>query len=145
MSQSKRKLDKSNRLKAKEEINDNLFSMLRRDVFNSPEYFKLSPIAVKLLVDGMAMYNRKNNGDLAFTISMMKPRGWRSETTLRKAINELLEAKFLILARQGGRNNRPNLYALSFYPINECLNKQGFSKTDIPHTRKAPDDWKNST
>lgn len=133
---------KKSKLKAQEEINGANFSMLRHDVFNSKEYYSLSSIAVKLLVDAMAIYNRLNNGDLSFAFSIMKDRGWKSETTLRKAIKELLDANFLILSRQGGRNNRPNLYALSFYKINDCLNKDGFSKIDIKATRRAPDDWK---
>lgn len=142
MSYAKNQAYKKSKLKAQEEINGAKFSMFRHDVFNSKEYYSLSPIAVKLLVDAMAIYNRLNNGDLSFAFSIMKDRGWKSETTLRKAIKELLDANFLILSRQGGRNNRPNLYALSFYKINDCLNKEGFSKIDIKATRKAPDDWK---
>lgn len=143
MSLAKKQLYGKNKLKAKEEINGANFSMLRLDVFNSPQYFSLSPIAVKLLVDAMAIYNRRNNGDLSFAFSIMKKRGWKSETTLRKAIDELKEANFLILTRQGGRNHRPNLFALSFYNINECLTKEGFSKIDINPTRRAPDYWRN--
>ncbi|GAA5101636.1 hypothetical protein [Wohlfahrtiimonas larvae] len=142
MGQYKKQLYKQKKLKAQEEINGATFSMLRHDVFNSKAYFALSPIAAKLLLDAMAIYNRLNNGDLSFAFSVMKDKGWNSETTLRKAIKELLDAEFLILSRQGGRNNRPNLYALSFYNINDCLNKDGFSKIDIKATKKAPDNWK---
>lgn len=142
MSQSKRKSEKQKKIKAQESINGSTYSMLRHDVFNSKEYYSLSPISAKLLIDAMAIYNRLNNGDLSFAFSIMKDKGWNSETTLRKAIKELLDANFLILTRQGGRNKTPNLYALSFYPINECLNKYGYSKIDIKATRKPSDDWR---
>ena len=146
MSYEQRKNDakkKKNKLQTK--LNGNTFTALRHDVFNSTQYFNLSFTAKALLVDAMAMYNMLNNGDLSFAYTIMKKRGWKSETTISKAIKELLAAQFLILTKQGGRHNRPNLYALSFFPINECLAKNGISKIDIKPTHAPQDEWKLSS
>lgn len=97
-----------------------------------------------LLCDLLGFYNRKNNGDISIPISKMKEWGWTKDT-LRKAINDLIEAQFLIVTRQGGYHNKPNLYAFTFYAINDCLDKNGRKKIDVKPTAKAPDYWKHNT
>lgn len=107
------------------------------------EYFRLSHRAKSLLLDLIGLYNRKNNGDISIAYSDMKNRGWRSENTLRSAINDLLEARFIIITRQGGRNKICNLYALTFYPFNEIRDKNGRLKSSVQATRQPRDDWKD--
>lgn len=90
------------------------FVALPESVFNSPAYLALTPWAVRLLIDLMAQYNGKNNGDLSTAWKLMQPRKWNSETTLQKAKRELLAAGFIFETRQGRRPNRCSLYALTW-------------------------------
>jgi hypothetical protein len=91
----------------------------------------LSSHAIKLLNDLGLQYNGKNNGDLCATWSIMEMRGWKSSSTLYKAINELLGHGFICKSRQGGRH-KPTLYALTWNNINECKGKLDISPTDGP-------------
>ena len=132
-----------NKKRAQEITNGSTFSMVRHDMINSPEFFRLSYKARALLFDTIGRYTRTNNGDIAIVYSEMKDRGWASENTLRAAIKELLDGRFLIVTRQGGRNKTCSLYALTCYPINEIRDKRGNLKTAIPSTRRAPDYWRD--
>lgn len=140
MTQSQRESERSKK-KAKEITNGNNFSMLRHDMVNSEEFFRLSYKAKALLIDLIGRYNRLNNGDLAIVYSEMKDRGWASENTLRRAIKELLDSRFLIITRQGGKNKTCSLYALTCFPINDIRDKNGYLKINIGKTRRAPDYW----
>lgn len=123
--------------------NGSTFSVVRHDMLNSEEYFRLSHRAKSLLLDLIGLYNRKNNGDISAAYSDMKQRGWKSENTLRSAINDLLEARFIIITRQGGRNKICNLYALTFFPINDIRDKNNRLKIAVGETRSPPDYWKD--
>ena len=90
------------------------FLALPYSVLNSPLFLALTPHAVKLLLDVAAQYRGDNNGDLAMAWKLMKPRGWRSEATLHKAKNELLDAGFLYETRKGRRPNVCSLFALTW-------------------------------
>jgi predicted transcriptional regulator len=84
------------------------------------------------------MYNGKNNGDLSASFKNMKAKGWRSETTLSKALNQLLEYGFLVKTRQGGLNNTCNLYGLTWKQIDQS------TKYDTQqYTGKVLAWWKN--
>jgi hypothetical protein len=96
----------------------------------------LSYKGIKLLVDVLEQYNGNNNGDLCVTMSVMKKRGWKSAGTLQAAKNELVTKGWLELTRQGGRH-KCSLYAVSFYPIDECGGKH-----DRMSTKKASNRWK---
>jgi hypothetical protein len=76
-------------------------------------------------------YNGVNNGDICVTLKVLKGRGWSSNSTLRRALNSLLDAELLILTRQGGLN-RCSLYAFSWIPIDECKQKLDVSSTRTP-------------
>ena len=142
MTQSQRERAKSKK-QAQEITNGNTFSMVRHDLVNSKEFFRLSHKARSLLFDLIGRYNRQNNGDIAIVYSEMKDRGWASENTLRRAIKELLDGRFIIVTRQGGKNKTCSLYALTCYPIDEIRDKKGHLKTTVPRTRRAPDYWKD--
>lgn len=134
---------KKKRLKFAERINNSGFFPSRRDVIFSEEYQRLGASAVKLYHDISAHWDGKNNGDLCVTYSVMsKLHGWVSNATLRKALKELLDARFLVLTREGDRN-RPALYALTTVPIDKCLDENGFSKIHIEPTSRAPDWWRD--
>jgi hypothetical protein len=100
-------------------------------VFRSYGFANLSAYASKLLLDLLSQYNGSNNGDFHATFSLMTNRGWKSKGTLNRAIKELVDSGFVELSRQGGRN-KCNLFAVTFYAIDECKGKLDISATDKP-------------
>ena len=107
------------------------FAQIPHEVLEHPNYAALHPRAVKLLWDLYAQYRGKNNGDLCAAFSVMKKKGWSSSDQLDKAKKELLARGWIIVTRQGGRN-KPNLYAVTFRPIDECNNKLDVKPTITP-------------
>jgi len=99
------------------------FVAMPRDFLRSRTLASLSPFAAKLLLDMLAAYNGRNNGDLCCTWVLMQPRGWRSKSTLEKARRELLDKGVIQLTRQGGRR-WPNFHALDLFWVDECKGKQ---------------------
>src|SRR5262249_36005288 len=63
--------------------------------------------------------------------------GWKSRDTLGKALRELLERGWIILARQGGRH-QASLYAVTFFSIDDCPGKL----LELSATVSPPGDWK---
>ncbi len=103
---------------------------------NHPNYTRLSPRAVKLLFDLYAQFRGNNNGDFTAAWSYMSKHGWHSKDQLNKATRELLTAGWIMLTRQGGRN-QCSLYAVTFQAIDDCK-----GKLDEPATTTAPGWWK---
>lgn len=142
MTQSQR--ENAKRKKSVQELtNGNTFSIIRHDIINREEYFRLSNRAKALLLDLIGRYNRLNNGDISIAYSLMKERGWSSETTLRSAIKDLIDARFILVTRQGGRNKICSLYALTCFPINEIRDKNDKLKISLGATRRPLDYWKD--
>ena len=112
------------------------FLRLPHHVLQHETFKTLSTRATKLLIDIAAQYRGSNNGDLSATLSLMRDRGWNSSDQLNKAKKELVEKDVIQVARQGGLN-KCNLYALTWFPIDECK-----GKLDIASTITAPVDWK---
>ena len=113
------------------------FLRLPHHVLQHDNFRTLSPKATKLLIDIAAQYRGSNNGDLCAPFSLMKKRGWNSNDQLDKAKKELNKQDVIQLTRQGGRN-KCNLYALTWFPIDECK-----GKLDIASTITAPVNWRN--
>jgi hypothetical protein len=111
------------------------FVPLPFDVLRSPRFAALSAHAIKLLLDLLAQYNLRNNGDFTAAWSVMKQRGWKSRDTLDRARAELERTEFVIRSRQGGRR-LCNLYAVTFFGIDYC---QG--KLDVRPTGSPPGNW----
>lgn len=86
-------------------------------VLKSRNYARLSPYAVKLLLDLGSQYRGDNNGDLSAAWKLMRPRGWKSEETLHNAKQELLKAGFIQEMRKGQRPNKCSLYALTWLDL----------------------------
>lgn len=106
----------------------------------SSEFAALTSHGVKLLIDLLAQYNLRNNGDLSMSFEKtMRPRGWKSKDTLNKARQELVEAGLILLTRQGGLH-RCSLYAVTFYAIDGCD-----GKLDVSATRAPPGGWRKNT
>lgn len=116
------------------------FSMLIHAYWQSPQYAKLSPRAVKLLVDLLCQFRGANNGDLTSAWSVMLARGWRSKGQLFKALAELEGRGWIVRTRQGYRArgvNAATLWAVTFYGIDDCRDGQGHRKLD-PGVRVDP-------
>jgi hypothetical protein len=89
-----------------------LHVLLRDNVFKN-----LTPVAHKTLNYLASQCNGYNNGDLDICEKNARKSGLRmSAASLRRGAKELLDAGFIELTRQGGRN-RNSLYALSWYDI----------------------------
>jgi hypothetical protein len=113
------------------------FVRIPHHVINHEHFRSLSPRATKLLIDLLAQYRGYNNGDLCAPLSLMRERGWNSSDQLQKAKNELIEKDVIIVTRQGGLN-KCSLYAVTWFPIDECN-----GKLDVASTVIAPVTWKN--
>lgn len=101
----------------------------------------LSRQAKGLFFDLICQYNRVNNGDLCLAPKVMKPYGWTSNAGLKKARDELISSGFLVLSRQGGRN-KPSLYALTCYRIDDCIDKRsGRTKHDLEPRETPTNDY----
>ena len=114
----------------------NSFLSLPHHVLNHENFRCLSPRATKLAIDIAVQYRGSNNGDLCAPLSLMRDRGWNSSDQLDKAKKELVGKDVIRVARQGGLN-KCNLYALTWFPIDECK-----GKLDIASTITAPGNWK---
>ena len=113
------------------------FLRLPHHVLDHEVFKTLSKRATKLVIDIASQYRGHNNGDLCAPFSLMRKRGWNSSDQLEKAKKELIEKDVILVARQGGRN-KANLYALTWFPIDECN-----GKLDIAATKTAPVKWRN--
>lgn len=113
-------------------------------VLDSPNFHKLSGSALKLLTALMAQIRFKkhgpiNNGDLCATWSMMKRPGIGSKSTLSVAKLELIHYGFIKLTRQGEalRSDKPSLYAITWWGVNECN-----GKLEAPSSIAPSNEWK---
>ena len=100
-------------------------------VMTSPNYIRLSSHGVRLLNDLGLQYNGKNNGDLCATWSIMEKRGWKSSSTLYKAVKELIHYGIILTSRQGGRH-KATLYAITWNNVDECKGKLDIKPTIAP-------------
>lgn len=108
------------------------FSQIPHVVWAHDDFRFLSPRATKLLLDLYGQYRGNNNGDLCCAFTIMKERGWNSNDQLSKAKKELLEKRLIIKTKSGGLNLGPNLFAVTWQPINECGGKLEVSSTTNP-------------
>ena len=109
------------------------------DLLDHTVFTSLSARAIKLLLDICAQYKGHNNGDLSATMSLMRARGWSSNDQLFKARDELVAKSLIQVTRQGGLN-RCTLFALTWFPINECG-----GKLDVAETKVARNEWRKWT
>ena len=113
------------------------FLHLFRSLLDCDDFIALKGNTIKLLIDLASQYNGYNNGDLCATLSVMKKRGWNSNQQLSKALKELQERNLIIQTKQGGLNMGPNLYALTWQPVDECK-----GKLDMEPTKTSPRGFK---
>ena len=105
---------------------------------DTPDYQALSGNSVKLLLELAYQYRGGNNGDLQATWTTLKGKGWRSKTTVSKALKALVDANLITCTRQGVFTNpggRCALYALNWQPIDDCKGKLNVEPTSTPPRR----------
>lgn len=105
------------------------FIRLEISLLNSPNFLKLSNRAKALLLDLASFYNGFNNGDITPAMTMMKPRGWKSNANKTLAFRELVYYGFVMVTRQGCKGIC-TLIALTMYPIDES--KKHKFKGNVP-------------
>lgn len=91
-------------------------------IVRSPEFRKLPPWPLKLLIELASDYNGFNNGNLSAAFSVLKERGWNSPGTLSDALKYLQEKRWIIRTRTGNKN-RCALYAITWWAIDDCPGK----------------------
>jgi hypothetical protein len=104
---------------------------LHKPLLDSEDFISLKGNSIKLLIDIGRQYNGYNNGDLCAAMSMMRKRGWNSNQQLSKALKDLLKRNLIMQTKQGGLNMGPNLYAITWQPINECKGKLDVEATTL--------------
>ena len=115
-------------------------------ILKSPEFGQLTGYGVKLLFELAKEYKGKNNGDFSAAYSVLRRRGWRSPSTLSIALKELREKGWIVTTRHGGRH-RCSLYAVTWWPIDDCDGKlevaaeskpRNYWKTESPVAIRTP-------
>jgi hypothetical protein len=91
-------------------------------VLDSPAYLDLSLSARAMLVELVRQFNGRNNGRIHAARKYMRGRGWNSNDTIQRNINELLRAGLIVQTRTGGLNAGPHLYAITFRQISDFSN-----------------------
>lgn len=102
------------------------FISIPRHVMRSESYKGLGGSAVKLLNALLYQYRGNNNGDLSTGWALMKQHGFKSQETLTRAKNELLQADLIMVTREGrfmNPNGQATLYAVTWAPIDDCRGK----------------------
>ncbi len=93
------------------------------DVLQSKAFASVPNSSKALLICIAAQLRGKgginNNGDLVTCMKVLKNYGWKSEKTIRAAAKKLEEKNLLCKTRQGQLPNKPNLYAVTWLPLNE--------------------------
>ena len=125
------------------------FMRLPYEVIDSLDYLSLKPSPKQLLIDIFRQYNGRNNGDLSASFKLMQARGWTSKSTLKRALDGLLESGLIIKTRegwfQGQHSSRCALYAVTWLGIDVCPGKDLDLKANPRPLRTFTMDNKNST
>ena len=124
---------KSSSLKAaKEARGGGHFLALPLAVLRSEALANLSPHASKLLLDIASQWRLGVNGDASAAFEkVLRARGWRSKTTLHKALKELLTSGLIVQTRQGSLH-QCSLFGLGWLAIDECGGKLDMQATTRP-------------
>lgn len=101
-------------------------------VLDSIAYLSLGAYGRMLLWDLASQYRGNNNGDLCAAWKVMKKRGWRSEATLHKSKQQLLEVQLIVETRKGHRPNKCSLFALTWYALDDCGGKLDITARGFP-------------
>ena len=106
-------------------------------VLKSDDYRNLPGNAAKLLNLMLLQYNGNNNGDLSAAWAIMSKHGFKSKGTLNRSLRALLDADLIRKTRESyfqNPNNQCALFAVTWWPIDECPGK----RLDVKATTKPP-------
>ncbi|MDR7098611.1 hypothetical protein J2X04_000958 [Lysobacter niabensis] len=95
---------------------------------------------MKLLLELARQYKGNNNGDLSATVNMLRNRGFASKDTLPTKLKWLENHGWIVRTRQGGRHVGCNLYAITWWTLDECPGKHSYQAE-----RKPSHLWKIAT
>ena len=90
------------------------FAAIPWAVFDSPAYGRLSHPARGLLMELARQFVRDNNGRLLASMAYLKPRGWKSNAVITRALRELIQAGFIHQTAQGHRPNKASWFAVTW-------------------------------
>lgn len=96
---------------------------------------------MRLYLDLRLKLNSFNNGNVEAVFSELRHRGWRSKTTMHKALRELETLGFIALTRQGGIAYMSHVCSLYRFTDQDCYD---FPKQGVPAC-KATHDYKKFT
>ena len=125
--------------------NKGQFAGIPNRVIDSPAFKSLKGNSVKLLLMLAHHYNGYNNGDLAITHATMKE--WITKNTMYSSKDELYKKGFIVVNAYGGRSGSgrklPNLYAVTWQPVDDLKAKNGEIRyAHYSSSKPALDYWK---
>lgn len=106
----------------KHKKNKGRFAGVPEVVMNHPDYYKLGFSARALLFELALQYRGNNNGKLCAVHSQLKERGWSTDTTLYKNLQQLVDANLIVKTKHsffGAGDRKPSFYALTWQPIDD--------------------------
>lgn len=129
--------------KAKRDGEGGAILLIPHVVLNSPAFTTLSGTGVKLLIDIAAQYNVRNNGALLCSWRhMSEKRGWKSQDTLNRARQELVERGLICQTVQGRLPNKASWYGITWCALDDLkgldIKPQGFPRGAYRHWQPAP-------
>ncbi|MGH8110457.1 MAG: hypothetical protein ACREPL_00730 [Rhodanobacteraceae bacterium] len=97
------------------------FALIPHEVIHSENWSRASKPCRALIVDLASQYSGHNNGDLAASITVLRPLGWTSPGTIKALLTEAIYYGLLVRARQGGLWIGASLYALGWQRVDACV------------------------
>lgn len=93
-----------------------MFIAFEHMMLDSPGYAATSATARRLLIDMARVCGLDRNGAIPVSLSVMRQFGWKSNSTLRAAREQLQACGLVVETRKGGRR-WPSWYALTWLPL----------------------------
>jgi hypothetical protein len=137
------------RKKQRPESISGMYFAIPKTVTDSGSFKGATSTAKALLFALMQQHNGNNNGHMHLTKGWLNKQGWTCDESNRKATKELIERGLVIQTKWGGLNAGANLYALTWYDINNYVGldvtakgyqRGAYALCKLPPTprRKAP-------
>lgn len=112
--------------------NNRKFAYVPVEVIQSAAWGKLRPSQRNVVHCLAAQFVGNNNGDLTGALEVMKKFWLKSQATVWGSLELAQEVGLIEKTRQGGKN-KCNLFALTWWPIDDCGGKMdaGFRVTKV--------------
>ncbi len=120
------------------------WSAVPHEVQRSEAYKRLSRNAKALMLDVIGMLDGKNNGALCLARSQMREFGWQCHKMLKRAIDELVSAGFIVQTRSWRfKPARAALFAVTWFHTQYCTDKHGNYRLEVKWTGKPYRLWRD--